>query len=69
MVIPGYRRVLDADIEACSDSIDHTALMDRMRRQGKDKHAGLSRRRPAAMLADHAVVLDLAYRDAGTAYW
>src|ERR1035437_272350 len=33
----GYRWVLDADIEACFDSIDHTALMDRMRRRVKDK--------------------------------
>jgi RNA-directed DNA polymerase len=28
----GYRWVLDADIEACFDMIDHTALMDRVRR-------------------------------------
>ena len=27
----GYRWVLDADIEACFDSIKHTALMDRVR--------------------------------------
>ncbi|MFF5219456.1 reverse transcriptase domain-containing protein [Micromonospora sp. NPDC000442] len=33
----GYRWVLDADIEACFDSIDHTALMDRVRRRIKDK--------------------------------
>src|SRR5882672_4527923 len=33
----GYRQVLDADIEACFDSIDHTALMDRVRRRVKDK--------------------------------
>ncbi|MET8816153.1 group II intron reverse transcriptase/maturase [Streptomyces sp. NPDC004549] len=33
----GYRWVLDADIEACFDSIDHTALMDRVRGQVKDK--------------------------------
>src|SRR4051794_16142449 len=33
----GYRWVLDADIEACFDSIDHTALMDRMRLRVKDK--------------------------------
>ena len=33
----GYRWVLDADIEACFDSIDHTALMDRVRRRVKDK--------------------------------
>jgi len=30
-------RVLDADIEACFDSIDHTALLDRVRRRVKDK--------------------------------
>ena len=34
----GYRWVLDADIEACFDSIDHAALMDRVRATGvKDK--------------------------------
>jgi RNA-directed DNA polymerase len=33
----GYRWVLDADIEACFDSIDHTALMDRVRRRVKDR--------------------------------
>ncbi|MFI2373451.1 group II intron reverse transcriptase/maturase [Streptomyces sp. NPDC018833] len=33
----GYRWVLDADIEACFDSIDHTALMDRVRNRIKDK--------------------------------
>ncbi|QHA08241.1 group II intron reverse transcriptase/maturase [Streptomyces broussonetiae] len=33
----GYRWVLDADIEACFDSIDHTALMDRVRARVKDK--------------------------------
>jgi len=33
----GYRWVLDADIEACFDNIDHTALMDRVRRRVKDK--------------------------------
>src|SRR3954466_4829647 len=33
----GYRWVLDADIEACFDSIDHTALMDRVRGRVKDK--------------------------------
>ena len=32
-----YRWVLDADIEACFDRIDHTALMDRVRRRVKDK--------------------------------
>ncbi|MFF4027806.1 group II intron reverse transcriptase/maturase [Nocardia elegans] len=32
-----YRWVLDADIEACFDSIDHTALMDRVRLRVKDK--------------------------------
>jgi len=33
----GYRWVLDADIEACFDTIDHAALMDRVRRRVKDK--------------------------------
>jgi RNA-directed DNA polymerase len=32
-----YRWVLEADIEACFDSIDHTALMDRVRRRVGDK--------------------------------
>jgi RNA-directed DNA polymerase len=32
----GYRWVLDADIEACFDSIDHAALMDRVRMRVKD---------------------------------
>lgn len=34
---PGYRWVLDADIEACFDRIDHVALMDRVRARVKDK--------------------------------
>jgi RNA-directed DNA polymerase len=33
----GYRWVLDADIEACFDRIDHTALMGRVRMRIKDK--------------------------------
>lgn len=33
----GYRWVLDADIEACFDSIDHSALMGRVRARVKDK--------------------------------
>ena len=33
----GYRWVLDADIDARFDSIDHTALMDRVRDRVKDK--------------------------------
>jgi len=33
----GYRWVLDADIEACFDNIDHVALMDRVRARVKDK--------------------------------
>ncbi|MFI9329271.1 group II intron reverse transcriptase/maturase [Kitasatospora sp. NPDC052868] len=33
----GYRWVLDADIEACFDEIDHAALMDRVRARVKDK--------------------------------
>jgi RNA-directed DNA polymerase len=35
--IHGYRWVLDADIEACFDSISHSALMDRVRARVKDK--------------------------------
>ena len=33
----GYRWVLDADIEACFDMIDHTALLGRVRSRIKDK--------------------------------
>ncbi len=33
----GYRWVLEADIEACFDSIDHPALMSRVRRRVGDK--------------------------------
>ena len=33
----GYRWVLDADIEACFDRIDHTALLARVRDRVKDK--------------------------------
>ncbi|MFD4505367.1 group II intron reverse transcriptase/maturase [Streptomyces sp. NPDC058457] len=33
----GYRWVLDADIQACFDEIDHAALMDRVRVRIKDK--------------------------------
>jgi len=33
----GYRWVLDADIEACFDTIDHTALMGRVRRRVGDR--------------------------------
>ncbi|MEV6135508.1 group II intron reverse transcriptase/maturase [Nocardia sp. NPDC051990] len=33
----GYRWVLDADIEACFDRIDHVALMERVRLRVKDK--------------------------------
>ncbi|MGW5434932.1 group II intron reverse transcriptase/maturase [Streptomyces sp. NPDC004059] len=33
----GYHWVLDADIEACFDRIDHVALMDRVRARVKDK--------------------------------
>jgi RNA-directed DNA polymerase len=32
-----YRWVFEADIEACFDSIDHTALMERVRRRVADK--------------------------------
>jgi RNA-directed DNA polymerase len=33
----GYHWVLDADIEACFDMIDHTALLDQVRARVKDK--------------------------------
>ena len=33
----GYRWVLDADIEACFDTIDHSALLGRVRARVKDK--------------------------------
>jgi RNA-directed DNA polymerase len=33
----GYRWVLEGDIEACFDRIDHTALMDKVRARIKDK--------------------------------
>jgi RNA-directed DNA polymerase len=33
----GYEWVLEADIEACFDQIDHTAVMDRLRLRIKDK--------------------------------
>jgi RNA-directed DNA polymerase len=33
----GYEWVLEADIEACFDAIDHVALMDRVRRRIEDK--------------------------------
>ncbi|MEV6259138.1 group II intron reverse transcriptase/maturase [Nocardia sp. NPDC051911] len=33
----GYQWVLDADIEACFDRIDHTAVMERVRLRVKDK--------------------------------
>ena len=33
----GYRWVLDADIQACFDSISHPALMGRVRARVKDK--------------------------------
>ena len=34
---PTYQWVLEADIEACFDTIDHVALMDRVRHRIKDK--------------------------------
>src|SRR5262249_21124612 len=33
----GYRWVLDADIEACFDTVDHAALMNRVRHRVKDR--------------------------------
>jgi RNA-directed DNA polymerase len=40
----GYRWVLDADIEACFDSISHSALLDRVRLRVKDKRVLGARR-------------------------
>jgi RNA-directed DNA polymerase len=37
MTTRGYEWVLEADIQACFDSIDHVALMDRIRDRIKDK--------------------------------
>jgi RNA-directed DNA polymerase len=37
MTTRGYGWVLEADIEACFDQIDHAALMDRVRRRISDK--------------------------------
>ncbi|MGW1729062.1 reverse transcriptase domain-containing protein [Streptomyces sp. NPDC002306] len=37
----GYHWILDAGIEACFDSIDHVALMDRDARAVKDKRVSL----------------------------
>jgi RNA-directed DNA polymerase len=38
MTTRGYEWVLEADIAACFDSIDHTALMARLRERVSDKH-------------------------------
>ena len=40
--LPGgnYTWVLEADIDACFDEIDHVALMDRVRRRINDKRSG-----------------------------
>jgi RNA-directed DNA polymerase len=61
----GYQWVLDADIEACFDSIDHTALMGRVRRRVKDKRvlALVKAFLKAGVLTEHG---DLADSDIGT---
>ncbi|MEU9546132.1 MULTISPECIES: reverse transcriptase domain-containing protein [Streptomyces] len=38
----GYRGVLDADIAACFDEIDHAALMDRVRMRIKDNQVSFA---------------------------
>lgn len=38
MATRGYMVVLEADITACFDEIDHTALMTRVRARISDKH-------------------------------
>ena len=52
----GYQWVLDADIEACFDRIDHVALMDRVRRRVKDKRvlALVKAFLKAGVLTEHA---------------
>ncbi len=52
----GYQWVLDADIEACFDRIDHTALMDRVRLRVKDKRvlALVKAFLKAGVLTEHA---------------
>src|SRR6266498_2570011 len=52
----GYRWVLDADIEACFDRIDHVALMDRVRLRVKDKRvlALVKAFLKAGVLTEHA---------------
>jgi RNA-directed DNA polymerase len=52
----GYQWVLDADIEACFDRIDHAALMDRVRRRVKDKRvlALVKSFLKAGVLTEHA---------------
>jgi RNA-directed DNA polymerase len=56
----GYQWVLDADIEACFDSIDHTALMDRVRLRVKDKRvlALVKAFLKAGVLTEHGDVED-----------
>ena len=34
-----YRWIFEADIKACFDEIDHTAVMDRLRKRIKDKQS------------------------------
>ena len=52
----GYQWVLDADIEACFDRIDHTVLMDRVRARVKDKRvlALVKAFLKAGVLTEHA---------------
>jgi RNA-directed DNA polymerase len=52
----GYQWVLDADIEACFDRIDHAVLMDRVRHRVKDKRvlALVKAFLKAGVLTEHA---------------
>jgi RNA-directed DNA polymerase len=61
----GYQWVLDADIEACFDRIDHSALMDRVRLRVKDKRvlALVKAFLKAGVLTEHAGLKD---SDTGT---
>ena len=60
----GYQWVLDADIEACFDRIDHTALMDRVRRRVKDKRvlALVKAFLKAGVLTEHAGLEEIRHR-------
>jgi len=61
--VRSYRWVLEGDIEACFDNIDHTALMDRVRRRVGDKRV---LRLVKAFLKAGILTQDNAERDTNT---